>query len=191
MGECHLCGANTHLHVHHIDGDHDNNDGQNLASLCVLCHRVVERNYGAADPTEFSELARAIRAQVEAGEAPWQDAPAQDAGRDDLPLFSNIQADFVPHRERNFPGIGAGQARIWSRPPAGREWEVEVRPRAPHVSGGRRAPRIIFSRGGVSRWTDYWHHRSLRELTDQQLEELWKLACCRDVEEEKDKPLLW
>ena len=40
---CELCGF-EHADVHHIDGDHNNNDLNNLISLCPNHHRLV--HYG-------------------------------------------------------------------------------------------------------------------------------------------------
>lgn len=51
-GECRYCGISNeehneeygqNLHVHHIDGDSDNNDLDNLAVLCKICHQKVHR----------------------------------------------------------------------------------------------------------------------------------------------------
>jgi 5-methylcytosine-specific restriction endonuclease McrA len=45
-GACERCGfVPEHicqLDIHHLDGDHLNNDPANLATLCANCHRLVE-----------------------------------------------------------------------------------------------------------------------------------------------------
>ena len=42
---CQICGKNTYrsryAHVHHIDGDKQNNDMENLILLCIHCHSKV------------------------------------------------------------------------------------------------------------------------------------------------------
>ncbi len=126
MGRCVFCGGASHMHVHHIDGDHENNDPGNLAPLCVRCHRVVERYYGAASPEEFAAHIDAAQRRVASGQEPWPNWP-EDTGVEDLPLFSPRPLDFVPHREQNFPGVAPSQSRIWRRTPGGREWHVSVR----------------------------------------------------------------
>lgn len=45
-GPCSRCGKPNATDVHHIDGDHRNNDLANLTRLCRSCHVSVER-YGA------------------------------------------------------------------------------------------------------------------------------------------------
>ncbi len=37
-GACEACGAVDELHVHHVDGDHSNNEPVNLQTLCEKCH---------------------------------------------------------------------------------------------------------------------------------------------------------
>ena len=148
---------------------------------------MVTRYYAAADADEFAALAADVQRRIASGEEPWPDLP-KDAGTvEDLPLFSRSPVDFVPHHERNFPGLGSSQSRVWPRPPEGREWNVEVRPRAPHVSGGKRHPRIVFRRGDLACKTDFRHHRSLAKLSDEQLEELWREARCWDPEDREDE----
>lgn len=39
--ECEVCGATENIHIHHIDGDDENNDIENLIPLCGSCHRKV------------------------------------------------------------------------------------------------------------------------------------------------------
>lgn len=43
---CNVCGTIVGLQIHHIDGDHRNNDIQNLMPLCASCHQeVTSGNY--------------------------------------------------------------------------------------------------------------------------------------------------
>ena len=37
--ECELCGSNINLCVHHIDGNRNNNDINNLLTVCKKCHQ--------------------------------------------------------------------------------------------------------------------------------------------------------
>lgn len=39
--KCIICGATDNLHVHHKDGNHNNNDINNLVWLCSKCHHDV------------------------------------------------------------------------------------------------------------------------------------------------------
>jgi hypothetical protein len=43
--KCEICGfvpiSVTQLDVHHIDGNHHNNEPTNLQTLCANCHRLV------------------------------------------------------------------------------------------------------------------------------------------------------
>ena len=64
LRRCRFCGGGSHLHVHHIDGHHENNDPDNLARLCVRCHRVVTRYYAAADADEFAAVAAEAQRRV-------------------------------------------------------------------------------------------------------------------------------
>ena len=51
--KCEICGASTWqekelpLELHHIDGNHYNNDFNNLQILCPNCHSIQEGNAGA------------------------------------------------------------------------------------------------------------------------------------------------
>lgn len=42
-GKCAVCGAEYHLHVHHIDRDPTNDDPGNLITLCETCHARAHR----------------------------------------------------------------------------------------------------------------------------------------------------
>lgn len=41
---CELCGSDNNLDIHHIDGDWQNNNLDNLMCLCRSCHTKYERN---------------------------------------------------------------------------------------------------------------------------------------------------
>lgn len=41
INACVVCGTDTKLVVHHIDGDRDNNSLDNLAPVCRSCHRKI------------------------------------------------------------------------------------------------------------------------------------------------------
>ena len=45
---CELCGFiaidKCQLDVHHVDGNHHNNDPNNLKTLCANCHRLIHKN---------------------------------------------------------------------------------------------------------------------------------------------------
>ncbi|MCI7208126.1 MAG: DNA (cytosine-5-)-methyltransferase [Clostridium sp.] len=41
---CELCGSDTNLDIHHIDGNWQNNNLDNLMCLCRSCHTKYERN---------------------------------------------------------------------------------------------------------------------------------------------------
>ena len=41
---CELCGSDTNLDIHHIDGNWKNNNLENLMCLCRSCHTRYERN---------------------------------------------------------------------------------------------------------------------------------------------------
>ena len=38
---CSICGSVVNLHVHHIDGNHSNNNINNLIWVCCKCHNTV------------------------------------------------------------------------------------------------------------------------------------------------------
>ena len=42
--ECELCGSRINLDIHHIDGNWQNNNLDNLMCLCRSCHTKYERN---------------------------------------------------------------------------------------------------------------------------------------------------
>lgn len=41
---CFECGSTEDLVIHHIDGDHMNNNGANLVCLCRSCHTKLHIN---------------------------------------------------------------------------------------------------------------------------------------------------
>lgn len=43
--ECAICGARENLHVHHRDGNHKNNDINNLTYLCLKCHYTLAHEH--------------------------------------------------------------------------------------------------------------------------------------------------
>ena len=57
-------------------------------------------------------------------------------------------------------------------------WGVTMRHRMPHISGGRRPPRITFSGAEQKCRTSYYREKPLAELVDEELEHL--LAEARD-----------
>ncbi len=42
---CEFCGSVDNLHVHHINGDHVDNDIDNLMWVCVKCHNTKAHKY--------------------------------------------------------------------------------------------------------------------------------------------------
>jgi hypothetical protein len=38
---CENCQENGYAHIHHVDGDHSNNQFENLRLLCVTCHKKI------------------------------------------------------------------------------------------------------------------------------------------------------
>ena len=43
--KCKICGSEESLHIHHIDGNHQNNDFKNLTCLCSFCHLTIAHSY--------------------------------------------------------------------------------------------------------------------------------------------------
>lgn len=52
---CRYCGFVSHKYqeVHHIDDNHQNNDPQNLITVCPLCHQVFHLGFAAARGAGF------------------------------------------------------------------------------------------------------------------------------------------
>ena len=57
---CKICGSRDKLHVHHIDGNHKNNEINNLVWLCVRCHNNKAHSYKRNEKGQFttSELSK-------------------------------------------------------------------------------------------------------------------------------------
>lgn len=60
--KCENCGCDGHwqngmitLHVHHIDGNHQNNDISNLQFLCPNCHALTDSYCISRRPTNFDK----------------------------------------------------------------------------------------------------------------------------------------
>lgn len=56
--KCFFCGLKGRLHVHHKDGNHNNNDLENLMWVCAKCHNTKAHHYSR------NELGRYIGAQL-------------------------------------------------------------------------------------------------------------------------------
>lgn len=59
--ECQVCGYNEYeccLDIHHVDGNPNNNIIENLAILCVMCHRKVHRKIIAINEIELKDNRR-------------------------------------------------------------------------------------------------------------------------------------
>ena len=63
--ECAVCGADSGLEVHHVDGDRTNNAVENLLPLCTKCHRRVHRG-------EIPELSKEVKSTEERGYVYYQ-----------------------------------------------------------------------------------------------------------------------
>lgn len=62
--KCEICGAQSKLHAHHIDGDISHNQPENIQTLCFDCHmahHLLCRKHGRTVPgrMELRELAAA------------------------------------------------------------------------------------------------------------------------------------
>ncbi len=55
---CKFCGTAKNVHVHHIDGNHDNNTPINRVRLCQRCHSLVHKYLGVAEPEEIEAIAK-------------------------------------------------------------------------------------------------------------------------------------
>lgn len=51
---CKICGSKEKLHVHHIDGNHKNNDIDNLVWLCSDCHMNKAHQYKRDEKGKFT-----------------------------------------------------------------------------------------------------------------------------------------
>lgn len=43
--ECYFCGRTSSVDIHHLDGNHNNNDKKNLIQLCRSCHKRLHYIY--------------------------------------------------------------------------------------------------------------------------------------------------
>jgi len=89
-GRCEICGAKAR-HIHHIDGDQNDQQAENLLAVCVSCHRLVHggpyrSKYRRAYGMSLDEIANLLgvsvttvgkwhrkgklRAAIETGQAP-------------------------------------------------------------------------------------------------------------------------
>lgn len=58
---CCVCGKTTgKIEVHHIDGNHNNDNPENLAPLCTGCHNKAHPNKTNSDSTPSEEFTRII-----------------------------------------------------------------------------------------------------------------------------------
>lgn len=53
---CCVCGSTENLHVHHIDGNHANNDIKNLAWVCAHCHLTIVHEYQKNEKGQFAGM---------------------------------------------------------------------------------------------------------------------------------------
>lgn len=53
--QCIECGSEENILVHHVDGNRDNNDIDNLVPICELCHNEVHQG-----SDKHSELVRKL-----------------------------------------------------------------------------------------------------------------------------------
>jgi hypothetical protein len=53
--KCTICGAEN-IQIHHLDGDHDNNDPDNWTLLCGNCHDRAQRDLQVKGPTMSTKL---------------------------------------------------------------------------------------------------------------------------------------
>ncbi|HDR74193.1 MAG TPA: HNH endonuclease [Methanoculleus sp.] len=61
-GRCAVCGAITHLHVHHIDRDPTNDAPGNLVTLCEACHARAHRElYREGEAARAAQVLTALR----------------------------------------------------------------------------------------------------------------------------------
>jgi len=47
--ECHICGSDSELRVHHINGDASNHDIENLLAVCHDCHMKIHHHPDEAE----------------------------------------------------------------------------------------------------------------------------------------------
>lgn len=61
---CEICGSVEWLHVHHKDGNHKNNNINNLAWLCVNCHNTVAHKYERDEKGRFISATLNIKEEL-------------------------------------------------------------------------------------------------------------------------------
>jgi len=54
-GKCFVCSSREDLETHHIDFNHNNNDPDNLMTLCERCHTEITK-YGYTPREELAEI---------------------------------------------------------------------------------------------------------------------------------------
>ena len=52
---CEACGSTDKLHAHHVDGKPENNEPQNIQTLCVFCHNFL---HATADRLNWTQPGR-------------------------------------------------------------------------------------------------------------------------------------
>lgn len=52
--ECKVCGSDEDIHVHHVNGDREDNSIENLMPLCISCHMKVHR--GVDQSEEIADI---------------------------------------------------------------------------------------------------------------------------------------
>jgi Zn finger protein HypA/HybF involved in hydrogenase expression len=105
---CELCGisqwqgVDLPLELHHKDGDHYNNDLDNLIVLCPNCHSIQEGNSGKAikSKEEVAKLAKEVK-------------PTQEAKQ---PKVCIVCGKPVARRSTYCPDCYARESRIVERP---------------------------------------------------------------------------
>ena len=54
--KCVLCGSTEKVEVHHKDGNHFNNEKENLVVLCHSCHRNIAHTYHRDEKGRFARV---------------------------------------------------------------------------------------------------------------------------------------
>lgn len=103
---CWACGDTDNLEVHHVDGDRDNNDFDNLLPLCYDCHQRVHNEKVGKSPKRIE----ALKDQLPESKLCTVGGPRKSVSlRDDqwLYLYETQQADQTfPERFRALLGKG-------------------------------------------------------------------------------------
>lgn len=83
-GECELCGDTANLHIHHRDGNHNNDCADNLQLLCRRCHGNIHVGIhlffadGPPMSKEDKNLCKEIVANLKAGSSKRTPIPKPD-----------------------------------------------------------------------------------------------------------------